>query len=232
MDVLKKIGTALRGGTREALEVVVDANGIRILSQEVHDAESAVQSAKHNLCKVTAEKIRLQREIESLEQTNTAEEQRAIEFLNSNNQGAAQEIARLIADNELLLKDLSSKQQQLEQHELELKQLLHSAVKQIEQYRRELRMVQATRSAQMAVEKISSSDDLLPRRLGDMRNSLSRIKERQQNTVDRLQAEKIVVQEFPDNSNMPNGTEVTQEAVASVLDRLRHKAAIDDQQNG
>ena len=117
MDVLKKIGTALRGGTREALEGVVDANGIRILSQEVHDAESAVQSAKHNLCKVTAEKLRLQREAEILRQTISTEEQRAIEFLNSNNEVAAQETAQLIADNELLLKDLASKQQQLEQHE-------------------------------------------------------------------------------------------------------------------
>jgi len=226
MDVLKKIGTALRGGTREALEGVVDANGIRILSQEVHDAESAVQSAKHNLCKVTAEKLRLQREAEILRQTISTEEQRAIEFLNSNNEVAAQETAQLIADNELLLKDLTRKQQQLEQHESELKQLLHSAIKQIEQYRRELRMVQATKSAQVAVEKISSSDNLLPRRLGDMRNSLSRIRERQQITVDILQAEKLVAQEFQGERNMTNRTVVTPEAVASVLERLRNKTNV------
>jgi len=226
MDVLKKIGTALRGGTREALEGVVDANGIRILSQEVHDAESAVQSAKHNLCKVTAEKLRLQREAEILRQTISTEEQRAIEFLNSNNEVAAQETAQLIADNELLLKDLTRKQQQLEQHESELKQLLHSAIKQIEQYRRELRMVQATKSAQVAVEKISSSDNLLPRRLGDMRNSLSRIRERQQITVDILQAEKLVAQEFQGERNLINRTVLTPEAVVSVLERLRNKTNV------
>ena len=87
-------------------------------------------------------------------------------------------------------------------------------------------MVQVTKSAQVAVEKISSSDDLLPRRLGDMRNSLTRIRERQQITVDRLQAEKLVAQEFQGERDMPNGAEVTPEAIATVLDRLRKKTDV------
>jgi len=147
--------------------------------------------------------------------------------LSRNNNTAAQETTHLIAENELLLQDPTGKQQHLEQHETNLKQLLHSSVKQIEQYRRELRMVQATQSAQIAVERISSSDDLLPRRIGEMKVSLTRIREQQQCTADRLQAEKLVAHEFPGENPVSSGDGVTPEAVTSVLDRLQRRIVVD-----
>ena len=45
MGVLRDMMTALRGGANEVGEAIVDANAIRILEQEIRDAEGAIVSA-------------------------------------------------------------------------------------------------------------------------------------------------------------------------------------------
>ena len=42
-NLIQKLSTAVRGGTREALETAVDANAIRIFSQEIHESERQLQ---------------------------------------------------------------------------------------------------------------------------------------------------------------------------------------------
>ena len=58
MRVFAKLFTAVRGGVREAAEVVVDANALRIFEQEIYECESALQQAKKDLSRVMAEKLR------------------------------------------------------------------------------------------------------------------------------------------------------------------------------
>ena len=48
MGVLKDLMQAVRGGANELGEAIVDANAIRILEQEIRDAESAISSAKQS----------------------------------------------------------------------------------------------------------------------------------------------------------------------------------------
>jgi len=49
MSILRKIMTAVRGGAREVGELVVDANGTRIFEQEIQDAKTHLNKAKHDL---------------------------------------------------------------------------------------------------------------------------------------------------------------------------------------
>ncbi len=231
MDLLKKIGTAFRGGSREVLEGVVDANSIRILTQEIHDADITVQSAKQNLCNVSAERIRLERESERLTQTLEEKEIQAVAALKDGNNKQAEKIAQWIADNEAISADLCKKHEQLEVHEADLKQGLLTVINQIEHYRRELRMVRATESAQSAVKKISSQENKFPKQLADVKSSLVRIREKQQNFSDKLAAAKSIESEL---SGYVLGDQLcdkkqmgSPDMAATVLKRLGDKAADD-----
>ena len=50
MGLIQKLTTAVRGGTREIIELAVDASGLRIFAQESHDCEGAIQQAKQEWC--------------------------------------------------------------------------------------------------------------------------------------------------------------------------------------
>ena len=47
MEFLKKLITAIRGGSRELGEAVLDTQGIRIYEQEIEDAKAAIKQADH-----------------------------------------------------------------------------------------------------------------------------------------------------------------------------------------
>ena len=65
MGLLKKIFTAIRGGATEAGEAFVDANSIRILEQEIKDADNHITKAKQDLTTVIAKEMAASREIKS-----------------------------------------------------------------------------------------------------------------------------------------------------------------------
>ena len=44
MGVLKDLFAAVKGGANEVGEAIIDANAIRILEQEIRDAENAINS--------------------------------------------------------------------------------------------------------------------------------------------------------------------------------------------
>ena len=66
MSILSKIMTAVRGGAREVGELVVDANGTRIFEQEIQDAKTHLNKAKHDLPDVMAKQMQAGRKVESL----------------------------------------------------------------------------------------------------------------------------------------------------------------------
>ena len=49
MAIFKKLVTALRGGINEAGEAIVDTQALRILDQEIRDADSELKQAKESL---------------------------------------------------------------------------------------------------------------------------------------------------------------------------------------
>ena len=63
MQLIYKLSTAMRGGTREVLEDAVDANSLRILSQEIYECETGLRESKEHLANVVAEKISLKRKL-------------------------------------------------------------------------------------------------------------------------------------------------------------------------
>lgn len=200
MGLINKLATAVRGGTREVLELAVDANGLRIFAQEIHECEAAIGRAKHDLCQVSAERIRLQREADGLQADLDRKTKQAEMALQQGEEDLAMEAAKWIAGNELLLSDIRSKKGRLEAHEDQLKQGLRTAIAEVQDYRRELRMAQATASAQSATQKISNCSDTIVDCFDEMQTSLQRIKAGQQHFADTLAAARSIDSELSSKS--------------------------------
>lgn len=225
MGLIKKLATAVRGGTREVLELAVDANGLRILAHEIHECEATIGRTKQDLCQVSAERIRLQREADELKVNLDRKTRQAGIALQRDEEDLAMEAAQWIADNEPLLSDLRSKQGRLEAHEDQLKQGLRTAIAEVQDYRRELRMAQATASAQSATQKISNHSEKIVDRLGDMQTSLQRIKAGQQHFADTLAAARSIDSELSSTSLDQRLTALESEpksgSAGAVLERIR-----------
>jgi phage shock protein A len=224
MNTLIKLFTAVRGGVRESAETVIDANAIRILSQEIHESEVAVAKAKSDLTNVIAERIRLKREIKNLTSSILDREAQTATALINNHETDARELAKWIADNEPILIDLKNKYQQLNQYESELKKSLMSVVRQIEHYHRELRLAQATDSSQKATRRLLTSAGNLDTKLSNINSTLQRIHSKQQDFVDIVAARENVELTL-DNGNIPKHSVhmLPKTSVDDVLKKIKEK---------
>jgi len=224
MQLLSKLFSAVRGGTRESLEMVVDANALRIMDQEIHDTETIINRSKQDLMQVVAEKIRLEREIKALKASLGHVEEKVLKALENENEEIAHEQASWIAENEVVLRDAQQKHRQLEKYELDLSRQLKKAIRQMQHYRREWRMAKATESSQLASKRIHNRNHNLGSQISNMENSLRRIQEKQMDFADSLLAREEVEDSLSDP--VPGfGTPIKPhpESAASVLARIKAK---------
>ena len=114
MGVLKDLLAAVKGGANEVGEAIIDANAIRILEQEIRDAESAINSSKQSLTRMKSTDIRLKREIHALSEDIKDYEQKAITALEADEEELAVEVAERIAEIESEHNEKSTEQVALE----------------------------------------------------------------------------------------------------------------------
>ncbi|HPQ95351.1 MAG: PspA/IM30 family protein [Thiothrix sp.] len=214
MELILKLGTALRGGVRENLETLVDANALRIFEQEIYQGECQLKQTRQQLAQVMAEKVRMARELKALQNQIQALEQQAGAQLAGGEEAAALESATTLVRHEARLEQLQEAVQQLQQHEEALMQGLKRSQGQLEHYRAELRLARATQRSQqvLGTARPLADDD----HFSAMQDSLRRIRTRQQAFQDQLQA----MQEI-DSQLQGNSPQAPQQEAAAILERLR-----------
>lgn len=227
MRVFYKLITALRGSVREAAETLIDTQALRIFEQEIYDCETSIQHARQDLSRVVTEKMKLGREIKSLQESLQKREQQAGEALQAGEEDLARDIARLIAEKERTQHDQQSKYQQLEAQESRLTKALRTAVQQLKDYRRELRMLSATASAQQASSRLATHGGRIDSIFSQMQDSLNRIKQTQQDFADQMEAtmqvEKNLSHRALDERIASEGICSENEPVSAVLNRIRKR---------
>lgn len=228
MFYMQKMMTAVRGATRESAERVVDANAIRIFEQEIYECECAMGQAKHDLARVMAEKMRLERGIARRARYLAEKETQAGQALEKGLEELAHDLATVIADQEKTLADERKASEKLGEHERKLRLSLQSAAQSIQNYRRELRMVQATQSTQQATASLAVRANSMGSRISDMQDSLQRIRDRQERFDDMKRAMEQLDEGLNDDGLEDKlrkaGIGPRTEADA-VLDRIRKKSA-------
>ncbi|TVL03373.1 phage shock protein A [Shewanella algae] len=227
MGILNKILTAFRGGANEVGQSIVDANSTRIFEQEIRDAEKHLTKAKRELTDVMAKEMQASREIDRIKRAVAEHEDYATQALEKGNETLALEVAEIIAQLEMELAEQQTANDSFSAHAARLKDLVKKTERQLADYQRQLSMVKTTESVQKATASITDSFASSNSKLLNAKDSLERIKARQQQFDDRLKAAENLEAENSDQSLKAKLAEAgigEQKSNASdVLERLKAK---------
>lgn len=195
MQILQKLVALLRGGAREMGDAIVDDNAIRILEQEIVDQEHAMDRAKNVLTDVMADQSKTARKVAALDDHICLLETQATDALAKKLENLAVELAEKIANLENERADLRALLGTYNESICTLKAQIHQAEKIIQEHRRELTIIKTTANVQRARLAVSNSVSASVTKATSARESLNRIKARQQHTEDRIQAAEQLHQE-------------------------------------
>ncbi|RKG53365.1 PspA/IM30 family protein, partial [Corallococcus sp. CA054B] len=97
MTVWSKLLSALRGGANEVGEAIVDSQALRILDQEIRDADVELRKSREALASIMARPRLAQERVEKGAAQVAEYEQYAIKALEAGNEELAREVAEKIA---------------------------------------------------------------------------------------------------------------------------------------
>jgi phage shock protein A len=188
MSVWGKLFTALRGGANEAAEAVADTQAMRILDQELRDADNALRQARSDLAGMMATAKRIEKRIEE----SRAKEQRDIQNARAAMDAGREDLARGLAERVAAARaDLARDEGDLEKMRAQQTNMMRTVKEteaRIQTMKREVESVKATDSLQRAQKAIASSHAGVNSRLGSAVGSLDRIRDRQSHLAARLEA--------------------------------------------
>ena len=179
MSIWSKLFTLGRAGAHEATAAVVDANALRILDQEIRDADTAQGKARDDLAGLVARRRMLETEVASFRSQIAKYEGSARVAVDKGSMDLAREVAQRIADLE---QEIGLKAPQIEDMRGAEEQI-HTTVgatdRKIDQLRREVDVVKVNESVQKAQAAVAARGAGAGNSLGSAADSLARIRERQ-----------------------------------------------------
>ncbi|QWA30276.1 PspA/IM30 family protein [Pseudomonas sp. RC3H12] len=229
MSLLRKIVTALRGGASEVGEAIVDSQALRILDQEIRDADNSLIDARNQLVKIMAKHKTAQQRITEFDKTIGDWEQKAIAALDKGEEGLAHECAARIAD---LTNQRDSEQALADQFGASVTTLTATVSKteaQIKGLKQQVDLVKARESVQRAQVSAASATGGANGSLETAVGSLDRIKKRQTERAAELEAAAELAGKA-DGSDLEArlksaGIGASNSGADDVLARLKAKAA-------
>jgi len=179
MAIIQKLITLVRGTATEAGQAIVDVNALKILDQEIRDADTALVNSRTDLTRLMAERKlagdKLQAKEDKLKEYNSYIQQ----LIDKNNQTDALAVAAKVASLE---NDVASDKSTLSGMDANIAKLqgsIRQAQSTIDQLKRQVDTVKATASVQRAQEAISASTSGSNVKLHTAMDSLKRLEEKQ-----------------------------------------------------
>lgn len=227
MSIFKKIMTAIRGGASEVGEAVIDANATRIFEQEIRDAENHLTKAKRDLTGVMAQQMASGRNVDRIKREITEHEGYVAQALEKGDETLALAVAEKIASLESELSDQQESLNSFEGSANRLKELVKKSERQVAEHKRQLSMVKTTESVQKATSAITDNFSSSNSKLLSAKDSLERIKAKQQKFDDQMKAAELLESENSDSSLEAKLKEAgighADSSANSVLERLKAK---------
>ena len=186
MAIWSKLFTLGRAGANEAAGAVVDANALRILDQEIRDADRAQGKARDDLAGLVARRRILENEVESYRAQAAKYESSARIAMDKGDMDLARQVAQRVADLE---RDISMKAPQvadMRAAEDDIHKAVAATDRKIEQLRREVEVVKVNESVQKAQATVAAGG--AGSSLGSAADSLARIRERQMIRGEKIRA--------------------------------------------
>ena len=179
MSIFSKLIALFRGTAYEAGAAVVDANAIRILDQEIRDADNALGRARDDLATLVAKRRMVEKELQALKDQSTRYESSARAALAKGDEGLAREVAQRIAELETEIGVKTPQLGDMRAAEERMHQTIATTQQRVENLRREIDVVKVNDSVQRAQAAVASRGAGATAVLGSAADSLKRIKERQ-----------------------------------------------------
>jgi len=179
MSIFTKLITLFRGTAHEAGAAVVDANALRILDQEIRDADTALGRARDDLATLVAKRRMIEKELKNLSDQASRYESSARAALAKGDEALAMEVAQRISELESEVATKSPQLAEMQSAEERMHKNIATTQQRVENLRREIDVVKVNDSVQRAQAAVASQGAGASARLGSAADSLKRIKERQ-----------------------------------------------------
>ncbi|WP_397420213.1 PspA/IM30 family protein [Phenylobacterium sp.] len=179
MSIFTKLITLFRGTAHEAGAAVVDANALRILDQEIRDADTALGRARDDLATLVAKRRMIEKELKNLSDQASRYESSARAALSKGDEALAMEVAQRISELETEVATKTPQLGEMQAAEERMHKTIATTQQRVENLRREIDVVKVNDSVQRAQAAVASQGAGASARLGSAADSLKRIKERQ-----------------------------------------------------
>ncbi|ATQ41897.1 PspA/IM30 family protein [Caulobacter mirabilis] len=188
MSMLRKLSALFRGTAHDAAQNVVDANALKILDQEIRDADNAQGKARDDLAGLVARRRMAESEMQSFLDQIGKYESSARAALDQGKEDLAREVAQRIADIETEIDKRGPMIEDMKTAEARLRSAIAATDQKIETLRREIDIVKVNESVQRAQASVALNSAGAQSRIGSAADSLQRIKQRQAVQEEKLRA--------------------------------------------
>lgn len=230
MSIWNKMITALRGGAHEMGESIIDSQALRILDQEIRDADEELRRSKEALAEIMAKQKLADADVKKHQAKIGEYEDYAIQALEAKNEELATEVAGKIANLETLLEEAQSQANAYGESVQQLRKAVmqtEANIKRMKQQSDTVRATENVQKAQMAVTKRYGGSQA---KMHTALESLERIKKKQAETAAKMEASnELTAQENADaqleNKLRSAGIMPTEKSAEMVLARLKSKVS-------
>lgn len=188
MSMLRKLSALFRGSAHDAAQGVVDANALKILDQEIRDADNAQGKARDDLAGLVARRRMAENELASFRDQIGKYESSARTALGQGKTDLAREVASRIAELEGEIATRGPMIEDMKAAEARLRTAIATTDQKIETLRREIDIVKVNESVQRAQTSVALNSAGAQSRIGSAADSLQRIKQRQAVQEEKLRA--------------------------------------------
>jgi phage shock protein A len=187
-SIWSKLFTALRGGANEVGEAIVDQQALRILDQEIRDADTALSNARRELVTIMAKHKLAADRVSEYDAKIKDLEAKAVSALNAGREDLALEVAEAIST---LTNDLDTEKKQSDEfgtYADNMRKDINKAEARIKSLRQQVDMAKARESVQKAQVSASIASGGANGKLETAVGTLNRLQAKQQQRAAELSA--------------------------------------------
>ena len=200
MAVWNKLVTALRGAAHEAGEAVTDSQALRILDQEIRDADNDLNKSKEALAEIMAKQKLAAGKLQQTLAKVAEYEGYAVKALETSDEALALEVAGKVAVLEVQRDEEESQLSAYTQSMDQLRGAIQTAQTNIKRLKQQADTVKATESVQRAQATVAGRYTGSQSRVQNALDSLERIKQKQAERGARLQSASELAQDSSEDA--------------------------------
>jgi len=188
LNIWAKVATAVRGGVNEAGEAIADNQALRILDQEIRDADNELIRSKEALTGIIAKRKIADKKVESLQASIKEYDGYAMQALDKGDETLATEIAGKIAGLEAELAGEEGLAKSFTDSEAQLRRAVVQTEANLKRLKQQVDTVKATETVQRAQAAIAARHSGANSSMRSAVDSLERLKTKQAERAAKFEA--------------------------------------------